>query len=163
MASIESTAINFQAFEPKVQNRFIMQMSNVGIPGFMVRNVKTPSFTDQVVKLDHINTYRKIRGKREWADMTMTLYDPISPSGAAAVMDWARLSYESVTGRAGYSDFYKKDITLQMLGPIGDIVSEWVIVGAFVTSADFGQLDWAQDAVVDLGITVSMDYCVLNY
>ena len=69
--------------------------------------------TDEEVKLDHINTYRKIRGKREWGNMDMTLYDPITPSGAQAVMDWARLSYESVTGRAGYSDFYKKDLTLK--------------------------------------------------
>ena len=65
-------------------------------------------------------------------DMDMTLYDPITPSGAQAVMEWARLSYESVTGRAGYSDFYKKrPSTLDVLGPVGDIVSQWVIQGAF--------------------------------
>ena len=95
--------------------------------------------------------------------MTMTLYDPITPSGAQAVMEWARLSYESVTGRAGYSDFYKKELTLKILGPVGDQVGEWRIIGAFVTNADFGQFDWSSDAVVDLAITISMDYCILNY
>jgi hypothetical protein len=78
-------------------------------------------------------------------------------------MEWARLGYESVTGRAGYSDFYKKDITLNVLGPVGDIVGEWLIKGAFVTNGDFGQFDWSSDAVVDLGITINMDYCVLNF
>jgi hypothetical protein len=47
----------------------------------------------------------------------MTLFDPITPSGAQAVMEWVRLHHESVTGRDGYSDFYKKDLTLDILGP----------------------------------------------
>ena len=29
-----------------------------------------------------------------------------------------------LTGRDGYSDFYKKDLTVNVLGPVGDIVSE---------------------------------------
>ena len=161
MAVLDPNEIMFKAFEPKVQNRFVLFID--GIPSFMVKNVAAPSFTDEVIKLDHINTYRKIRGKREWQDMDFTLYDPITPSGAQAVMDWARLSYESVTGRAGYSDFYKKDLKLNILGPVGDIVGEWEIKGAFIQTANFGTFDWSNSDQVDLTMTVSMDYCVLNY
>ena len=161
MAVLDPNEIMFKAFEPKVQNRFVMYID--GIPSFMVKNVKAPSFTDNIIKLDHINSYRKIRGKREWDDMTMTLYDPVTPSGAQAVMEWARLGYESVTGRAGYSDFYKKDLTFNVLGPVGDIVGEWIIKGAILTVGDFGQYDWTSDEAVEIGITVAMDYCVLNY
>jgi hypothetical protein len=161
MATLDPNEIMFRAFEPKVQNRFVLYAD--GIPSFMVKNVSAPNFTDESIKLDHINTYRKIRGKREWGDMDMTLYDPITPSGAQAVMDWARISYESVTGRAGYSDLYKKDLTLNILGPVGDIVSEWVIKGAFITSMSQGDLDWSSSETIDLSITVAMDYCVLNF
>jgi hypothetical protein len=161
MAVLDPNEIMFRAFEPKVQNRFIMYME--GIPSFMVKAVASPNFTDEEVKLDHINTYRKIRGKREWGNMTMTLYDPITPSGAQAVMEWARLSYESVTGRAGYSDFYKKDLTLNILGPVGDIVGEWIIKGAFLVSGNFGSFDWSTSDAVEVEIEVAMDYCVLNY
>lgn len=161
MAVLDPNEIMFRAFEPKVQNRFVMLID--GIPSFMVKSVTAPSFEDEEVKLDHINTYRKIRGKREWQNMDMTLYDPITPSGAQAVMDWARLSYESVTGRAGYSDFYKKDIVLNVLGPVGDIVSEWVIKGAFIVSMAQGEFSWDTSDAVELSITVAMDYCVLNY
>ena len=161
MAVLDPNEIMFQAFEPKVQNRFVMYIDN--IPSFMVKNVKAPTFTDNIIKLDHINSYRKIRGKREWEDMTMTLYDPVTPSGAQAVMEWARLGYESVTGRAGYSDFYKKDLTLNILGPVGDIVGEWIIKGVVLTNGDFGQYDWTSDEPVEVAITVAMDYCVLNY
>ena len=161
MAVLDPNEIMFRAFEPKVQNRFIMYID--AIPSFMIKNVTAPNFTDEEVKLDHMNTYRKIRGKREWGSMDMTLYDPITPSGAQAVMEWARLSYESVTGRAGYSDFYKKDLTLNVLGPVGDIIGEWVMKGAFIQTADFGQYDWSSSEVVDLNMTISMDYCILNF
>jgi hypothetical protein len=58
-------------------------------------------------------------------------------------MEWARLAHESVTGRDGYSDFYKKDLRMNILGPVGDVVGEWIIKGAFVKSANFGEYDWS--------------------
>ena len=161
MPVLDPNEIMFTAFEPKVTNRFIMYID--GIPSYMVKSVASPSFTDGVIKLDHINTYRKIRGKREWQNMTLNLYDPITPSGAQAVMEWARLGYESVTGRAGYSDFYKKDVTLNMLGPVGDIVGEWIIKGAFVQSSNFGAYNWSTDEAISVEMTLAMDYCVLNF
>ena len=57
----------------------------------------------------------------------------------------------------------KKDLTLNILGPVGDIVGEWIIKGAFLQASNFGQYDWSNSEVVDLEITVAMDYCVLNY
>ena len=161
MPVLDPNEIMFTAFEPKVTNRFIMYID--GIPSYMVKSVSSPSFTDGVIKLDHINTYRKLRGKREWQNMTLSLYDPITPSGAQAVMEWARLGYESVTGRAGYADFYKKIITLNMLGPVGDIIGEWVIKGAFVQSSNFGQYNWSTDEAISVELTIAMDYCVLNF
>ena len=161
MPVLDPNEIMFTAFEPKVANRFIMYID--GIPSYMVKSAASPSFTDGVIKLDHINTYRKLRGKREWQNMTLSLYDPITPSGAQAVMEWARLGYESVTGRAGYSDFYKKDVTLNALGPVGDIVGEWIIKGAFVVSSNFGQYNWSTEDAINVELQLAMDYCVLNF
>jgi hypothetical protein len=78
-------------------------------------------------------------------------------------MEWARLAHESVTGRDGYSDFYKKDITLNILGPVGDIVGEWIIKGAFVKTAKFGDYDWANESFISINMNIVMDYCVLNF
>ena len=161
MAVLDPNEIMFKAFEPKVQNRFVMLIDN--IPSFMVKNVKAPTFTDNVIKLDHINSYRKIRGKREWDDMTMTLYDPVTPSGAQAVMEWVRLHHESVTGRDGYSDFYKKEVKFNTLGPVGDVVEEWICKGAYITSAEFGSGDWTSSTPMEISLTIAMDYAILNY
>ena len=78
-------------------------------------------------------------------------------------MEWVRLHHESVTGRDGYSDFYKKDVTIQTLGPVGDIVEEWILKGAFLTNASFVYIDLTSDTPVNISITMSMDYCIFNY
>ena len=161
MAILNTNDMMFTAFEPKVQNRFVMFID--GIPAFLVKKVGRPNIQFGEVTLDHINVKRKIKGKADWQNITAELYDPVTPSGAQAVMEWVRLHHESVTGRDGYSDFYKKDITLDILGPVGDIVGEWIIKGAYVKTATFGEYDWSTDAAIDLQLTLAMDYCILNF
>ena len=78
-------------------------------------------------------------------------------------MEWVRLSHESVTGRDGYADFYKKDITFNVLGPVGDKVEEWTLKGAYVQSTAKGSLDWATDSALMLSITVAYDYAILQF
>lgn len=162
MPVLDPNEIFFTAFEPKVANRFIMYVD--GFPSYLLKGVSGVSFTQPEIKLNHINVYRKVRGRLEWQDLTMTLFDPITPSGAQAVMEWLRLHHESVTGRDGYSDFYKKDLTINVLGPVGDIVSEWIIKGAFIKDTNFAELSWDEDATAqNISMTVGMDYCVLNF
>jgi hypothetical protein len=158
---LENNEIFFTTFEPKVQNRFYFEID--GIPAYLIKKASSPSFEAGEVVLDHINIYRKLKGKVRWNDITLELYDPITPSGAQSVMEWARLAHESVTGRDGYSDFYKKDVRMSVLGPVGDVVSEWKIKGAYVKSAAFGDYDWSSDSAISLSVTLGMDYCVLNY
>ena len=162
MAVLNPNEIFFTAFEPKQQNRFILYMD--GIPSFMIKKVSAVTLEQGIVTLDHINVERKVKGKSKWSDVTLSLYDPITPSGAQAIMEWVRLHHESVTGRDGYSDFYKKDLTVNVLGPVGDIVSEWILKGAFIVDANFGDYDWSSaDTATELTMTVSIDYAVLNF
>ena len=157
----DSNDMMFTAFEPKLQNRFIMKID--GIPAYLIKKIARPSVTFNNVVLDHINVKRKIKGKANWEPVSCDLYDPVTPSGAQAVMEWVRLSHESVTGRDGYSDFYKKDIHIQTLGPVGDVVEEWILKGAYCQSANFGDMDWTSDTPANIAITMEMDYAILNY
>ena len=162
MAVLDPNEIFFTAFEPKQANRFILYMD--GIPSFMIKGMSAVTLAQGVVTLNHINVERKIKGKSAWQNITMTLFDPITPSGAQAVMEWVRLHHESVTGRDGYSDFYKKDLTIDVLGPVGDIVSEWILKGAFVVNTNFGEYNWdTVDTAVNLSVELSIDYAVLNF
>jgi hypothetical protein len=162
MAILNSSEIFFTAFEPKQANRFILYMD--GVPSYIVKGVNAITVTQGEVPLNHINVQRKVKGKTVWGDVQMTLFDPITPSGAQSVMEWVRLHHESVTGRDGYSDFYKKDLVLDVLGPVGDVVSEWILKGAFIKDANFGDYNWdTTDTAVNITMTVAVDYCVLNF
>jgi hypothetical protein len=162
MAVLDPNEIFFTAFEPKQANRFILYMD--GIPSFMIKGISAVTLQQGVVTLNHINVERKVKGKSTWQNVTMTLFDPITPSGAQAVMEWVRLHHESVTGRDGYSDFYKKDLTVNVLGPVGDIVSEWVLKGSFVVNTNFGEYSWdTVDQAIQLSVELSIDYAVLNF
>ena len=162
MAVLDPNEIFYTAFEPKQANRFILYMD--GMPSYIIKGVSAVTLNQGIVTLNHINVERKVKGKSVWQDVTLTLFDPITPSGAQATMEWVRLHHESVTGRDGYSDFYKKDLTINVLGPVGDIVSEWILKGAFITSNNFGEYSWdTVDTAINLQITVSIDYAVLNF
>jgi hypothetical protein len=162
MAIIPNNDMFFTAFEPKQANRFILYMS--GVPTWMIKGVSAVSLTQGEVILNHINILRKVKGKSVWGDVTMTLHDPISPSGAQVIMDWVRRSHESVTGRDGYSDFYKRDLTINALGPVGDVVAEWILKGAFVKDANFGEYNWdTENTAINITMTLAIDYAILNY
>ena len=74
-----------------------------------------------------------------------------------------RLHKESVTGRDGYSDFYKKDITINVLGPVGDKVEEWTLKGAWITDANFGDMAWETNDPMDITLTLRYDYAILQF
>lgn len=151
----------FKSFEPKMQNRFILFAD--GLPAYVVKGIARPTITQESRVLNHINVQRYVKGRSVWGTMQMTLFDPIVPSAAQSIMEWVRLHHESVTGRDGYADFYKKDLTLNVLGPVGDKVEEWIIKGALVTEVNFGELNFDEDQVLTFTVTIQPDYCILNY
>ena len=162
MAILNPNEIFYTAFEPRLTNRFILYIE--GIPTYLVKGMVAISLSQTAVALNHINVQRFVKGKTTWSSIQFTLYEAITPAGSQAVMEWVRLGHESVTGRDGYSDFYKKDITFNGLGPVGDIVNEWVIKGAMITEVNFGDYSWDDDgAAVNITVTVQPDYCILNY
>ena len=160
---LEYNKMFYTDFEPKTKNRFIFEFTGTGIPSYMVKTGNRPSIQFDKITIDHINTKRQLKGKGEWQDITITLYDPIVPSGAQAVMEWVRLSHESLTGRNGYASMYKKDIDLYMLGPVGDKIENWKIKGAFITNATFGDLDAASGDPTEISLTISYDFAILEF
>ncbi len=163
MPVLDPNEIMFRAFEPKVQNRFIMYMGDTDIPAYIVKASGRPSINNGGFVLDHINIERKMKGKSRWQDVNITLYDPIAESGAEAVMKWIRLHHESLTGRDGYSTIYKQDLTFHSLSALGEKIEEWTLKGAYISDAGFGDMDWSNEAAVEISLTIAYDYAVFNY
>ena len=149
-------------FEPKRGYRWVLAIE--GIDAFLVTSTKRPDATIGTSEIKFINSYRMVsNGKIKWGSISVDLHDPIAPSGAQQVMEWIRTHYESVSGRAGYADFYKRDIQLKMLDPVGTVVELWDIKGAIIASATFGGLSYESDDLMKISLTLEVDNCVLQF
>ena len=149
-------------FEPKRDYRWVLAIE--GIDSFLVADTKRPDISIEKTEIPFINSYRNIsNGKIKFGNITVKLHDPIAPSGAQQVMEWIRTHYESVSGRAGYADFYKRDIQLKMLDPIGTVVELWDIKGALISSANFGTLSYGSSQTMMIDLTLEIDNCVLQF
>ena len=110
-----------------------------------------------------MNSPRYMAGKAKFEAISVTLYAPIAPSGAQQVMEWVRTHFESVSGRAGYADFYKRDCQLKLLDPVGTVVELWDLKGCFLTNATFGDLDYGAEDMTEISLSIRFDNCVLQF
>ena len=150
-------------FEPKRQHRFVLAIE--GIDSFLIKSTDRPNFSLDSVELPFINSYRRIaNGRGKWSSISVTLYDPIAPSGAQQVMEWIRTHSETVSGRAGYADFYKRDIQIKILDPVGTVVELWDIKGAFLTGVTFTGLDYSDEGTPnEITLDIELDNCILQF
>jgi hypothetical protein len=148
-------------FEPKRQFRWVFAIE--GIDAFLMKSAARPTIATEQVTLPFINHTRYLAGRTTFGDMSVTLYDPIAPSGAQQVMEWVRTHFESVSGRSGYADFYKRDCQIKMLDPIGTVVELWDVKGAFLTNASYGDLNYDSNDASEISLTMRFDNCVLQY
>ena len=151
-------------FEPLRKNRFILRFpSSLGINEWYVTSTSRPTITINSVEVPFLNTSTFVAGRFNWETIDATFKDPIGPSASQALMEWIRLCAESVSGRMGYSSGYKKDIDLELLDPPGAVVQKWRLEGVFITSANFGSLDYSDDAIADISVQLRPDRAILIY
>ena len=159
---ISAQELFFNSAENKTSNRFILYID--GIPTYTIKSATRPKIVLETNEIHHININRKLKsGKTNWENMTIKLYDFVAPSTTQAVMEWIRLSHESTTGSDQYAQFYKKDITFNVLGPVGDIIEDWTIKGAYIHDADFGEMSWEEGKPMELTLTIAYDYAILQF
>jgi hypothetical protein len=148
-------------FEPKRKNRWIFALE--GIDSFLIKTASRPSISIEEQTISYMNSKRYLAGNATFETISLTLHDPIAPSGAQQVMEWVRTHFESVSGRAGYADFYKRDCQLKLVDPVGTIIELWDIKGCFLTSAGFGDVSYEDSAMMEVSLTLRFDNCVLQY
>ena len=148
-------------FEPKRKFRWVFAIE--GVDAFLMKTANRPTISTNEVPMPFINHTRYLAGRTTFGTMGVTLYDPIAPSGAQQVMEWVRTHFESVSGRSGYADFYKRDCQIKMLDPIGTVVELWDVKGAFITEANYGDLNYDTNDPAEISLTLRFDNCVLQY
>jgi len=133
----------FEPFEPKIENRWIVQFPEYfNLDSFVFYKTTRPSF-----KL-------KQYGKIKWDDMCFTLYDPICPSTSQKLIK-------------GIKELNKQDsqvicIKINILGPIGDEVEKWEINGE-IYKINFGELDYTSSELLFVKVYFKVNYAKLIF
>lgn len=148
-------------YEPKRKYRWILQIE--GIDAFLAKSTSRPQKTFEEITIDWINSKRYLAGKHEFQVLPIELYDPIAPSGAQQIEEWIRLNYESVSGRSGYAEFYKRDIQLKLLDPVGTVVELWDIKGAWIKDANYNELAYESSDACWVTLSIRYDNAVLQF
>jgi hypothetical protein len=130
-------------YEPKRPNRFMLLFPDeFEIPHQVVKTTVRPSVTFN-------------NGRVEWEDIEIIFRDPIGPSMAERMHELFLRVGSSYTNR-------EFEYRIQLLGPVGDLVEEWVIRG-FVSRIDFGELDYSSDELMDIKLTIRPTSCILLF
>lgn len=152
-----------QRFQPMMGHTWKLFIE--GIEAYTVKTASRPEVTMESVELAWGNAPpRKIStGKITFNDLSVSLWEPINPSGAQKVMAWIRTHSDNVSGRAGYADHYKRDIELKLTDPVGNVVQHWVYKGAHLESVSFSELDHEEASLNNIDLTIKYDNCILLY
>lgn len=148
-------------FEPKRKFRWVLAIEGIDVA--LLKTAQRPTYTTEEVEHNWLNATRYLAGKYKFNPISVVLHDPIAPSGAQQVMEWIRLCHEHVSQRAGYKDFYARNIQLKLVDGPGTVIEHWDIKGAWIQESNFGELDYANNEMADITLNIRFDLAVLQF
>lgn len=160
---------------PRLKNKFRITFLNLGklVPGtnsrnltMQVTNITLPNLTFEEVILHRYNSTAYVAGKHSWEPITVTVEDDIT--GLAARVVTAQLETQQriigsdLDGRwlntAATGSDYKFGIKIDQLDGDEGVVQQWILEGAMVVSADFGDRDYSASEAATITMSIRFDH-----
>jgi len=133
------------AYEPKRQNRFLVNMpEEFGIQQWLIQRASRPSTRIIRNGLDDCVI--------EYEPMVLVFNDPINPSIAQ------RLNI--ILRETPWEPF---DFSIDLLDPTGVVIEQWIFTNCYFESMDFGPLDMSANEIVTCAVTIRIGNMVLNF
>ena len=163
---------NEASTEPKRGFRWLLYVS--GMPQFIVTKVKKPSFRVGTTPHQFLNYEFKYPGRVTWEDINFTVVDPVTPDSAASLFDILIQAgyqlppdYQDARARTiskkGMVDSLGGQIKLVQLDATGTInLEEWTINNPQLTNVNFGQLDYSQEGLINIDVTIAYDWATCD-
>lgn len=145
---------------PQLSFRFKVIFSELKDIGIYAKAFALPTVDNSPITVEYGNTQMKVKGKTKWNDITLSCY-AIEKKTIDQLWAYLNTLHQNVQdGTDEYPDKYKKDIQLQLLSPSDIPVGTWKLVGAFMSSVNFGSLDYAAEEIVQPELVISYDYAL---
>lgn len=160
-------------FEPKRAFRWWFEVTppaNNGIGTVIKTNAMSfgrPQMTFEKIEMHHLNTKYFLRGKGEWQDMTLVLYDGETSAYNAgkAIYQWMQAIYDPSTDIMLPEVSVKAENSLlSMLNGAGEVTEEWTGYGIAPTDCNWNSeaLDYTSSESAKVEMTLSCDKWVMS-
>ena len=158
--------------EPKRSFRWLLYWS--GVPQFIVKSVKKPSFGVAMTKHQFLNYEFNYPGRVTWNPVDITIVDPVTPDSTKslyAVLEKSgyvipseyRQARATTISKSGMVDALGGEIKLAQLHHDGVTeLEKWVIKNPLITSVDFGSLDYGSDEMLNIAVNITYDYAYID-
>ena len=155
--------------DPKRKFNFEVSISDDEgmMENYFAKTATKPSFTINAAEHNYLNHTFYYPGRLTWNDVTVTFVDPgggDSASGSLAKLlanagynppqnpeDNKTMSKSKACGALG-------GVIIRQLDENGALLDEWVLINAWVTEVNFGDLDYSSDDLVEVSCTFKYDF-----
>jgi hypothetical protein len=165
----DQSASNQSLLMPKLKYRFRVTLENFGVSApttelsKQVIDFKRPQATFENILLDVYNSRVNLAGKVTWGDTTLNVRDDVTGAVQKIVGEQLQKQfdfYEQASAVSGID--YKFTARCEILdggnGSYQPVVLEtWVLLGCYLTSVDYGNLDYKANEAVTVSLNIKFD------
>lgn len=160
------------ALEPKRKHRWLLYLGGTDIPVYVVKTVGKPSFTINPAEHQFFGHKFYYPGNVTWDPVDVTLVDPIDPDVSRRLYDsLIKSGYQTpdvteggaafTTSKLKATSVLNGQVRLEQLGPDNEATETFKLWNPWITSVNFGDLDYTSDDMVEVSITIQYDYATL--
>lgn len=154
---------------PKLKYRYRVFFENFGVSKptteltKQVMTIARPNLSFEEITVPIYNSTLKLAGKPTWADVACEIRDDATGSVSKLVGEQLQKQMdflEMASAAAGID--YKFTTTIEILdggngGALPVVLETWELYGCYLKSADYGQLSYAESAVVTINLGIAYD------
>ena len=133
------------------------------------KTVTVPSWDMNEVEHDHFDNKYYFPGRVTWQDVEVTLVDPVSPSAVDLTNQILQNSGYNIPsdGNEAKKTLAKSkaaginavgDFIVELLDADGNVKEKWTLNNAFIKSAKYGELDYSNDDLRQISLTIKYDW-----
>jgi hypothetical protein len=153
-------------WQPKRKNQWYVELqppAGNALESIMVKSAGLPGGSFTEIAIDYMNSKYYFPGKWEWETIQMTLRDFVGNSATQKLYDWFLHIYNPETGGQNMGGEIKRNVSIKLLDPRGNLVETWTLVGAWPSAMNWGEggLAYDDDGERELSVTFRFDYAVL--
>ena len=159
--------------DPKRAYRFLVNLAAFeGGAQWYAKSATKPKFTVSNQEHKYINHTFNYPGRVTWDPVTITIVDPVDPNAARQAAELLQASGYYIPGNenAKITTINKKDATEAMkrveIIQIGetedDVLEKWILNNAWVEAVNFSDLDYENDDLSTIEMTIRFDWAELE-